>query len=73
MRIGMRFPGIDENGAFIGERDEPIAHRKLRVGPLDLQQDMAMRVRVPHQGDPYPAAPLSQKWPRAMRRAFDIA
>jgi len=48
--IGVRFPGIDEDGAFVGERHEPVAHRKLRVGALDLQQDMAMRMRVPHQG-----------------------
>lgn len=50
VRIGMRLPCIDQNCALVGERHEPVAHRKLRIGPLDLQQDMAMRMRVPHQG-----------------------
>jgi hypothetical protein len=41
---------IDQNGAAVGERREPVAHRKLCVGALDLQQNMAMRLRVPRQG-----------------------
>jgi hypothetical protein len=49
MRIGVRFPGIDENRIRVGERRNCVPDSELRVGALNLEQDMAMRVRVTHQ------------------------
>ncbi len=49
MQVSVRFPGIDEHGLFIGQRDDAVADEELRVVPLDLQQDMAVRMRVPDE------------------------
>ena len=49
MRIGVRFPGIDQNRIFVGERRNRVADSELRVGAFHLEQDMTVWVRVTHQ------------------------
>ena len=39
-------PGVDQDSLIVGERDNLIADEELRVVSLDLQEHMAMRVRV---------------------------
>ncbi len=42
----MGLPGVDQDSLIVGERDNLIADEELRVVSLDLQEHMAMRVRV---------------------------
>ncbi len=49
MLIRMRFPSIDQDCAFIREPCNPVSDLKLRVRPLHLQKNVAVRMRVAHQ------------------------
>ena len=49
MHISVRLPAVDKHGRRIRERIDPVAHQELRVGALDLEQDMAVVVGVTDQ------------------------
>ena len=48
MHISMRLPSVDQNRLRIGQRHQMGSDRELGVGAVGLDQDMAMRMRVPH-------------------------
>ena len=45
----MRLPAVDEHGGRIRQRRDLVAHKKLRVGALDLEQDVAVMMSVADQ------------------------
>ena len=45
----MRLPAVDQNRCVVGERTDRVADDELRIGALDLQQHMAMRMGMTHQ------------------------
>ncbi len=49
MHIGMRLPGIDQDRRSIIQEGEAVPDGKPGVGAFDLQQHVAMRVRMAHQ------------------------
>ena len=49
MHIGVRLPGIDQNRLPVRERHQLFADGKLGVCALDLDQHMAMRMRMAHE------------------------
>ena len=49
VRVGMRFPGIDQYGGIVTQGAELIPDREEGVGSGRLDQDVAMRVRVVDQ------------------------
>jgi len=49
MEISVRFPGIDEHGLFVGQRNDTVPDEELGVVPFDLQKNVAVRMRVPNK------------------------
>lgn len=49
MNIRVRLPAIDKNGSGIRQRDNPIADDEMGISALNLEEDVAVRMRVADQ------------------------
>ena len=73
MRIGVRLPGIDQDGAIVGERHEPVAHENCVSAPSTFSRTWQWGCACRTRGRSMSSSATLPKRPRAMRKAFDIA